>query len=131
MMIAVGAAIKKKEWVVWLGWSPHWMNLAYEMKYLEDPLKLWGSEPEVVKTVARADLQKVHPNVYKFFTQFKVTPEIQSNWIEKFSHQKQKAEDVAKEWIRNNMNVVDKWVEGVTSVDGKKAGESIRKAFGL
>lgn len=129
MMIAVSSALKKNEWVVWLGWSPHWMNLAFDIKYLEDPLEAWGSEPEIVKTVARAGLDQDQPNVHKFFTQFKVTPEIQNDWIDKYSRQKQKPEDVAVDWIRNNIGIVDQWVYGVRSTDGKRARDAIREAL--
>jgi glycine betaine/proline transport system substrate-binding protein len=128
MMIAVGSAFKQKQWVVWLGWSPHWMNMAYEVEYLKDPLQIWGSEPEIVRTVARAGLDKDKPNVYKLFTQFKVTPTIQNNWIDEYSRKKRKAEDVAKEWIANNLDVVDQWVYGVTSADGRRARDVIREA---
>ncbi len=129
MMITVASSMKKKEWIVWLGWSPHWMNLAYDIKYLKDPLKVWGSEPEIVKTMARVGLKKDIPNVYKLFTQFKVTPKIQNEWINKFSHEKNKPEDVSEEWIKDNMDIVDQWVYGVTSADGKRARDVIRKAL--
>lgn len=129
MMIAVGSAIKKHEWVCWLGWSPHWMNLTFDIKYLKDPEHMWGTEPEVVKTVARADLKEYSPNVYKLFTQFKVTPDIQNSWIDEYSHQKKKPEEVAEGWIKDNLDVVDQWVYGVTSVDGKRARDAIRQSM--
>jgi glycine betaine/proline transport system substrate-binding protein len=129
MMIAVGSAFKQKQWVVWLGWSPHWMNMAYGIKYLKDPEHVWGSEPEIVRTVARAGLDKDNPNVYRLFSQFHVTPEIQNNWINQYSREKRKPEQVAKEWIRNNLGIVDQWVYGVTSVDGERARDAIRKAL--
>ncbi len=131
MMIGVSSAIKKNEWVVWLGWSPHWMNLAFDIEYLEDPLEVWGSEPELVRTVARAGLEQDQPNVHTFFTQFRVTPEIQNDWIDKYSREKQKPKDVAVEWIRNNPGIVDQWVYGVTSADGQRGRDAIRKALGL
>lgn len=129
MMISVSTAIKQKEWVVWLGWSPHWMNLAFDIKYLEDPLNVWGSEPEIVKTVAHAGLEQDNPNVYKLFSQFKITPTIQNAWIDQYSHQKQKPEEVAAAWIRNNLGIIDQWVYGVTSVDGQRARDAIRNAL--
>ena len=128
MMIAVGTAFKQKQWVVWLGWSPHWMNMAYEIKYLKDPQQIWGSEPEIVRTVSRAGLDKDNPNVFKLFSQIRVTPEIQNGWIDEYSRKKRKAEEVAKEWIRNNLGIVDQWVYGVTSADGERARDAIRKA---
>ena len=128
-MITVSTAIKRNEWVVWLGWSPHWMNLAFDIKYLDDPLNVWGSEPEIVKTVARAGLEQDNPNVYTLFSQFKVTPAIQNEWIDQYSRQKQKPEDVAAAWIRNNLGIIDQWVYGVTSVDGQRARDAIRNAL--
>ncbi len=130
MMVSVGSAIKKMEWVVWLGWSPHWMNLAYDIHYLDDPENVWGSEPEVVKTMARSGLEKENPNIFKLFTQFKVTPEVQNSWINQYSREKQKPEAVAKEWIKNNLGIVDQWVYGVNSADGQRARDAIRKAIG-
>lgn len=130
MMITVGSALKKKEWVVWLGWSPHWMNLAYDIKYLEDPENMWGSEPEIVKTVARAGLKADNPNVYKFFTQFKVTPELQNDWISQYSRQKQKPREVAQKWIQENLGIVDQWLYGVTAANGETRGrDAIRNAL--
>ena len=132
MMIAVGAAFKKKEWVCWLGWSPHWMNLAYDIKYLEDPENQWGSEPEVVKTLAHAGFDRDNPNLFKFFTQFRVTPEIQGEWIDQYSRQKKDPEAVADEWIRNNLGIVDQWVYGVTDAGGKRrARNAIRAALNM
>lgn len=129
MMIAVASAIKKKEYVCWLGWSPHWMNLAYDIKYLDDPENVWGTEPEVVKTVARSDIGEKLPNVAKLFTQFRVTPAIQNTWIDEYSHQKKKPETVAIDWIKNNLGVVDQWLYGVTSVDGKRGRDALRAAL--
>lgn len=105
------------------------MNLAFDIKYLEDPLNVWGSEPEIVKTVAHAGLEQDNPNVYKLFSQFKITPTIQNAWIDQYSHQKQKPEEVAAAWIRNNLGIIDQWVYGVTSVDGQRARDAIRNAL--
>lgn len=105
------------------------MNLAFDIKYLNDPLDAWGSEPEIVKTMARAGLEQDNPNVYKLFSQFKVTPEIQNEWIDQYSRQKKKPEEVAAAWIRNNLGIIDQWVYDVTSVDGQRARDAIRSAL--
>ena len=129
MMIAVGSAIKKKEWICWLGWSPHWMNLAYDVKYLKDPEGVWGTEPEVVKTLAWAGFDKARPNLAKFFSQVHVTPEVQGYWIDQYSRQKKDPVEVAKAWIKDNLGVVDMWVYGVKAADGSRARDAIRKAI--
>ena len=106
------------------------MNLAYEIKYLEDPEQLWGSEPEVVKTLARAGFEKKDPNLYLFFKQMRVTPEIQGDWIDRYSRQKRAAEAVALDWIKRNLGIVDQWVYGVTAVDGSRGRNAIRRTLG-
>jgi len=131
MMIAVGSAFKKKEWVCWLGWSPHWMNLAYDIQYLDDPEQAWGTEPEVVKTLAWAGYDQAQPNLARFFSQVRVTPDMQGEWIDQYSRQKKDPEEVAVEWIRNNLGVVDMWVYDVTAADGSRGRDAIRAALGL
>jgi glycine betaine/proline transport system substrate-binding protein len=130
MMIAVGSAFKKKEWVCWLGWSPHWMNLAYDVKYLEDPEGVWGTEPEVVKTLVWKGFGDKNPNLALFFKQVHVTPEIQGEWIDQYSRQKKDPEKVAEEWIKNNLGVVDQWIYGVKAADGSRGRDALRKAIG-
>jgi glycine betaine/proline transport system substrate-binding protein len=130
MMIAVGSAIKKKEWICWLGWSPHWMNLVYDIKYLKDPQNAWGDEPEVVKTLARSGFDKEYPNLAKLFTQFRVTPQMQGYWIDQYSRKKKEPEKIAEDWIRDNLGIVNQWVYGVTAADGKTRGrDTIRQAI--
>jgi len=130
MMVAVERAIKNKDWIVWLGWAPHWMNMEFDMKYLEDPLELWGPPGvEVVWTLSRAELKEDMPNIYKFLEQLKVTPEMQNEWIYGYGREKRDADEIAKEWIKNNIKVVDVWVYGVKSVDGRRARDALREAI--
>ena len=130
MMVTVENAFKNNDWVVWLGWSPHWMNAEFDMRYLEDPLELWGPPgAEVVWTISRAEFKEDMPNVYKFFEQFKVTPEMQNEWIYGYGREERDADEVAEEWIKNNLKVVDLWVYGVKSVDGGRARDAIREAI--
>ena len=130
MMVAVERAIKNKDWIVWLGWAPHWMNMEFDMKYLEDPLELWGPPGvEVVWTLSRAELKEDMPNIYKFLEQLKVTPEMQNEWIYGYGREKRDADEIAKEWIKNNVKVVDVWVYGVKSVDGRRARDALREAI--
>ncbi len=130
MMIAVSSAFKKNEWVCWLGWSPHWMNLAYEIKYLNDPEGVWGTEPEVVKTLTWTGFDKENPEAAGFLSQLHVTPEIQGFWIDQYSRQKKDPQKVAEDWIKNNLGVVDQWVYGVKAADGSRGRDAIRKAIG-
>jgi len=130
MLAGVKKAIKNKDWIVFLGWSPHWMNMVFDIKYLEDPLEIWGPPgTEIVKTITRTGFKEDMPNVYKFLEQFKVTPEIQNEWIYEYGFNKKHQDEIAKKWIENNLRVVDLWVYGVKSITGERARDAIRDAI--
>lgn len=128
MLAEVKKAHEEGRWIVHSAWAPHWMNVEFDMKYLEDPLKIWG-ENERVDTLCREGLPEDDPNVTKFLSQFKVESDIQSAWILEYDKKKRDPEEVAKEWVANNLNLVSSWLEGVKTVDGKDAQKVIKEAY--
>ncbi|MFW6271171.1 MAG: ABC transporter substrate-binding protein [Bacillota bacterium] len=127
MMAAVEKHINKNEWIAWSAWKPHWMNIKYDIKYLDDPEHIWAEEgtDKRVLTVTRDNFKKDMPNYYNFLKQFKITSPIQSEWILEYGKNNKPAEEVAKEWIANNLDIVNQWVFGVKSVDGRMARKVI------
>lgn len=124
MLTSVERAVNNKEWIAFNGWKPHYMNVMFDLKYLEDPEGIWG-EDEKVYTVARNGYEKENPNFYKFLKQFKVPAPIQNNWINEYQNNDRDPEVVAEEWIANNLDVVNQWVFGVKTTDGRMARKAI------
>lgn len=67
-------AIKKKEWIVVTGWSPHWMFGRWTMRFLEDPEGVFGGE-EAIHTMVRPGLKEEMPQIYTVLDNFEWTPE--------------------------------------------------------
>jgi len=126
MLTSVKRAVNNEEWIAFNGWKPHYMNVMFDLRYLEDPEGIWG-EGERVYTVARNGYQDENPNFYKFLEQFKVTAPIQNQWIDSYKRQGKDPEVVAEEWIANNLNVVNQWVYGVETADGQMARKAIKE----
>ena len=126
MLTSVKRAINNEEWIAFNGWKPHYMNVMFDLRYLEDPEGIWG-EGERVYTVARNGYQDENPNFYKFLEQFKVTAPIQNKWIDSYKRQEKDPEVVAEEWIANNLDVVNQWVYGVETADGEMARKAIKE----
>ncbi len=126
MLTSVKRAINNEEWIAFNGWKPHYMNVMFDLRYLEDPEGIWG-EGERVYTVARNGYQDENPNYYKFLEQFKVTAPIQNKWIDSYKRQEKDPEVVAEEWIANNLDVVNQWVYGVETADGEMARKAIKE----
>lgn len=128
MLIEAQKARDEGRWIVHSAWGPHWMNAEMDINYLEDPEKIWG-EDERVDTLVRKGLPEDDPNVTKFLSNLKVESEIQDGWIMEFDKMGRDPEDVAKEWVANNLDIVGSWLEGVKSVDGQDAFEVLKNAY--
>lgn len=124
MLTSVKRAVNNEEWIAFNGWKPHYMNVMFDIRYLDDPEGIWGSG-ERVQTVIRTGFDEENPNVYKFLEQFKVTAPMQNEWIDMYKRQEMDPEVVAEEWIANNLDVVNQWVYGVESTDGRMARKVI------
>ncbi|MFW6030081.1 MAG: ABC transporter substrate-binding protein [Halanaerobiales bacterium] len=124
MLTSVKKAIENEEWIAFNGWKPHYMNVMFDIKYLDDPEKIWG-EGEKVYSVARTGFEEENKNYYKFIEQFKVPAPVQNEWINEYENKDKDPEVVAEEWIANNLDVVNQWVFGVESKDGEMARKVI------
>ncbi|MFW6252208.1 MAG: ABC transporter substrate-binding protein [Halanaerobium sp.] len=126
MLSSVQKAVDNEEWIAFNGWRPHYMNVMFDLKYLEDPEGIWG-EDDSVYTVARNGYQDENPNFYKFLEQFTVTAPIQNKWIDEYQNKDRDPEKVAEEWIANNLDIVNQWVFGVQSTDGRMGRKVIEE----
>lgn len=125
MLSAVKRAINNQEWIAFNGWKPHYMNLLFEIKYLDDPEHIWG-EGESVHTVIRTGFAEENPNFYKFLEQFKVTADIQNHWINSYKREGKSPDQVAKEWLAANPDLVSSWLKGVKTTSGQPAQEILK-----
>ncbi len=60
MTAALSRAIKRKQWIVVTGWSPHWMFARWDLRYLDDPKKALGGR-ERIHALVRQDFYQDFP----------------------------------------------------------------------
>ncbi|CAO1666202.1 ABC-type glycine betaine transport, periplasmic subunit [Halomonas sp. NYA30] len=123
MLSAARNAISREEPIVWVGWTPHWMNLELPMRYLEDPEDLFGEnngESEVL-TLLRSDYADANPNVVAFFEQFTFSAEEQSWMIQAFGQEERDLTEVAEQWINEHPERIEAMLADVTTTDGEPA----------
>ncbi|HEN4558065.1 TPA: ABC transporter permease/substrate binding protein [Streptococcus agalactiae] len=109
MTTTLGKAIKNKDQLVITGWSPHWMFAKYDLKYLKDPKKLFGGE-EHINTIARKNLKKDMPKVYKIIDKFKWTKEDMESIMLDMDKGMEPAK-AAQKWIKNHKKEVSEWTK--------------------
>ncbi len=123
MLSAAQDAISREEAIVWVGWTPHWMNLELPMRYLEDPENLFGENngESDVRTLLRSDYADAHPALVTFFEQFSFTADEQSWMIQAFGQEERDLAEVAQQWINDHPERVEARLADVTTTEGDAA----------
>jgi glycine betaine/proline transport system substrate-binding protein len=112
MLAELERAYQNEEPIVFLAWSPHWMNAEYDFHYLEDPLNAQGEfdEPSQLSTIVRADLQEDDPVAYAFLDAIEMDEEQMNSLQAEIQAADDEIEGV-NNWLEDNRDVVDPWVE--------------------
>jgi glycine betaine/proline transport system substrate-binding protein len=100
-----------KEPIVFTGWSPHWMNLKYDIVYLDDPKNAQGAfdDPSKITCAVNKDLASDDPAAYAYLKSISLN-EDQINEIEAEIN-KAGEEKGARAWYKKNKDVVKPWLD--------------------
>ncbi|QBI53625.1 ABC transporter substrate-binding protein [Streptomonospora litoralis] len=120
MLAEVDKRTQDEQPVVFLAWAPHWMNIEWDLVYLDDPEEAWPGAGEV-RSVSREGFKDDNPNAARFLSRIEVDRETASDWVYQVSQEDRSPADVAREWISQNPDRVGEWLKGVETVEGDPA----------
>lgn len=127
MLAYADQKISSHEWVTFVGWEPHWMNVSYDLYYLQDADDSGVAQIQsTVWTVVPASLEKADANLYRFLSQYQVSINDQNDWVYEYSHEERPADEVAQEWIAGHMDTVAQWLDGVKTKAGEPAIDAVK-----
>ena len=113
MTALLDKAIKKKEWIVVTGWTPHWMFDRYELKVLEDPKNIYGVS-EYIRAIARTGFSKEHPllatKILELLGNIHLTDRQISSLMSAIEQTRGTECEAVREWIKQNRALVDSWI---------------------
>lgn len=112
---------------VFLAWAPHPMNVKFAVTYLSGGDAEFGPNfgGATVHTIARKDWVAECPNVSKLFKQLTFTVDMENVLMGNILDDGMDAADAAKAWIAANPEPVAKWLDGVTTLDGKPGADAV------
>ncbi|WP_017876393.1 MULTISPECIES: choline ABC transporter substrate-binding protein [unclassified Janthinobacterium] len=131
MLAEVQRSARLKKWIVFLGWEPHPMNVQTKMAYLEGGDTVFGpnfGEAKVYTAVA-TDYQARCPNAAKLIGNLEFNTEME-NQVMVTILDKTNPVAAAREWLKKNPAVLQKWLVGVTTYDGADGQAAVSKALG-
>ena len=125
MLAEVKNFVHDKKMIVFLGWSPHYMNQIIDMKYLTGSTAETFGENDGTATVytnVRKGFAEEQPNVAKFLQNF-VYPISMMNEIAQMlnDNKKLKHGEAGLSWVKQHPEIYRGWLEGVTTAEGKPA----------
>ena len=130
MLAQVARAYEKKEPVVFLGWEPHPMNANFDLKYLPGGEDFFGGEGQVYTTTRKGYVEEC-PNVGKLLTNLKFPLPMENEIMGAILDDGEDADDATMAWMKANPDVLETWLDGVTTKGGEPGLAAVKSAFGL
>ena len=129
MLSEVARKYPRKQPIVFLGWEPHPMNVEFQMSYLPGGAKLFGPNEgaAAIYTNVRSGYLQACPNVGKLLQNEKFTVDAESQMMAEILLKKEKADAVAKAWMKAHPDAVKEWLAGVTTFDGQPGLPAVMK----
>ena len=125
------AAINREQPILFYYWTPEWVHAAYDITAIEEPARTEGCEnvsldqedwleasefacassDALIYVAYSKSLETRNPPVAKFLSQIELDPAVVNEWILQIGRDKMDPLDVAEEWVNNNMDTVNAWIQ--------------------
>ena len=127
MLAQVDRLSGDSEPIVFLGWEPHPMNANFEMTYLTGGDDFFGPNlgGATVYTNTRAGYVDDCPNVGALLKNLEFSLAMENEIMGAILNDGEDPDDAARRWLKSNLNVLDKWLDGVTTFDGGDAKAAV------
>ncbi|SOB54330.1 choline ABC transporter substrate-binding protein [Pseudomonas lundensis] len=131
MLSQVDRAQRRGTDVVFLGWEPHPMNTRYKMKYLTGGDDFFGPNygQATIYTNTRKGYSEECSNVGQLLKNLVFSLDMESTLMGEVLDNKIKPNVAAKAWLKQNPQVLDTWLAGVTTLDGKPGLEAVKASL--
>ncbi|MGK0445924.1 MAG: glycine betaine/proline transport system substrate-binding protein [Bermanella sp.] len=123
--------VRRDKWIVFLGWEPHPMNSNFEIAYLTGGDDFFGPDlgGASVMTNVRKGYTQECPNVGRFLNNLEFTLMLENEVMKAILDDKKKPEDAARSWLKANPAVLDTWLKGVKTLDGKPGVAAVKASL--
>ena len=131
MLSQVERAQRRGTDVVFLGWEPHPMNTRFKMKYLTGGDDFFGPNygQATIYTNTRKGYVEQCSNVGQLLKNLVFSLDMESSLMGEVLDKKIKPDVAAKAWLKQHPQVLDTWLAGVTTIDGKPGLEAVKASL--
>lgn len=133
MLSQVRRAVRKQDYIVYLGWAPHPMNLHVEMAYLAGGDDYFGPDygGATIHTLTRKGYREDCPNVAALLDNLQFSVEMESAVMSGILDDGKDAPVAAREWLVANPDILNSWLGGISTLDGKPGLDAVKRHLGV
>lgn len=133
MLAQADRAAEAGEPIVFLAWEPHPMNTNLDITYLSGGDEIFGPNygGAEVYTLTRKGYVEECPNVGAFLNNLEFTLDMENQVMGLILDENQAPGEAAKAWLSENPDVLDGWLEGVTTLQGEEGLPAVKEALGI
>lgn len=131
MLSELTTRVPNEEWMVFLGWEPHPMNTNFDMAYLSGADDYFGPDlgGATVYTNTRAGFVDECPNVGQLLDNMTFTLEMENELMASIMDDGVAAREAANAYLKEHDEVLEAWLDGVTTRDGDEGLAAVREAL--
>ncbi len=133
MLAQVARAGRNKEPIVFLGWEPHPMNANFDLTYLSGGDDWFGPDfgGATVYTNIRAGLMQSCPNLGKLIGNLVFSLPMENEIMGSILNDAMDPNAAASAWLKAHPDVLDGWLEGVTTFEGEPGLPAVEQNLGI
>jgi glycine betaine/proline transport system substrate-binding protein len=133
MLAQVARAERSEDWIVFLAWAPHPMNVKHDLTYLSGGDAYFGPNfgGAEVYTLARTGWPEECPNVAQLFRNLTFDIEMENEMMGLILDEGADPQEAARTWLAANSAPLEGWLNGVTTVEGEPGLAAVKADLGL
>ena len=109
MTARIAQSLRDEQWILFTGWTPHWMTSRWSLRFLEDPQNVFGGEGNI-HAVVRRGFERDYAEVHAFLQRFRLEPDQLSQLMNWNEHRGASPYENARRWIRTHPEEVGRWL---------------------
>nr|WP_240724655.1 choline ABC transporter substrate-binding protein [Halomonas borealis] len=131
MLAELKARTPDEQWMVFLGWEPHPMNTNFDIAYLEGADDYFGPDlgGATIYTNTRAGYTEARPNVGELLGNLSFTLEMENQLMAEIMDEGTDPREAARAYLQANPEVLEGWLDGVTTAEGEPGLPAVKDAL--
>lgn len=133
MLQQVKRAVQNGDFIAFMGWQPHPMNVDMEITYLAGGDAEFGPDfgGATVRTIVRKAYPEDCPNVTKFFSNLVFDIDYENAGMRLIMNDGVETPAAATQMMKDHPEKLDLWLKDVTTIDGKPGLETVKAELGI